>query len=194
MGARTAMTLALQDPGCVESLISIDASPIHQTTDRGQAQLDRFMVALRQAERTISTLDAKVVARQSARNMADKVLKEHGVTSCSMRNWLLMNLVPDGPGKGGYRWQFNLDAFERNFKKHLILVPPSLTKNGHSYKNRTLIIGGEKSGYIPVDSHESIRKVFPNAEFSYVPNAGHWVHVDNPNGFLEILIPFLLSL
>jgi len=35
------------------------------------------------------------------------------------------------------------------------------------------------------------RRLFPKANFSYVPNAGHWVHADNPDAFLSTLLAFL---
>ena len=52
-------------------------------------------------------------------------------------------------------------------------------------------LGGERSGYIPRDSHDAIREYFPAAEFDYVPDAGHCVHVDNPEGLMDKLLPFL---
>ena len=37
------------------------------------------------------------------------------------------------------------------------------------------------------------RQVFPNANFRYVSNAGHWVHADNPEEFLDVLLAFISS-
>lgn len=33
--------------------------------------------------------------------------------------------------------------------------------------------------------------MFPNAEFVYVEDAGHWVHADKPREFLSIVSDFL---
>ena len=52
-------------------------------------------------------------------------------------------------------------------------------------------LGGDKSGYIPRESHDAIREHFPAADFEYVADAGHWVHADNPKGFMDKLLPFL---
>ena len=52
-------------------------------------------------------------------------------------------------------------------------------------------LGGERSSYIPRDSHDAIREYFPAAEFEYVADAGHCVHVDNPGGLMDKLLPFL---
>lgn len=52
-------------------------------------------------------------------------------------------------------------------------------------------LGGERSSYIPRDSHDGIREYFPAAEFEYVADAGHCVHMDNPEGLMDKLLPFL---
>ena len=36
-----------------------------------------------------------------------------------------------------------------------------------------------------------IRARFPNARFVSIKNAGHWVHADNPAGFLAVVEAFL---
>ncbi len=36
-----------------------------------------------------------------------------------------------------------------------------------------------------------IRAQFPAARFVAVKNAGHWVHADNPAGFLSVVEAFL---
>ena len=89
------------------------------------------------------------------------------------------------------RWQPNVAALSRCFESDLLLVPsPHLWT---PFKKPTKFIGGEKSGYIPRDSHSAIRSHFPAAEFAYVSGAGHWVHADNPKGFMDKLLPFLLE-
>jgi pimeloyl-ACP methyl ester carboxylesterase len=35
--------------------------------------------------------------------------------------------------------------------------------------------------------------MFPSAKFVYVPNAGHWVHADNPEHFLDVLAAYVLN-
>ena len=53
------------------------------------------------------------------------------------------------------------------------------------------MIAGERSGYIRPAHEPRFRALFPAARFATVPGAGHWVHAENPAGFLEVLEPFL---
>ncbi len=56
-----------------------------------------------------------------------------------------------------------------------------------------MFIGGDLSGYIPRDAHGDIRATggFPNARFAYVSDAGHFVHIDQREKFLEVILPEL---
>ena len=43
------------------------------------------------------------------------------------------------------------------------------------------------------EDKETIRESFPLSEFAPVAEAGHWVHVEKPIKFLEIVTKFLKS-
>ena len=51
----------------------------------------------------------------------------------------------------------------------------------------THFILGEKSGYLKDSDKPYIEQHFPTSAYHTVPNAGHWVHADNPSHFLTIL-------
>lgn len=60
-----------------------------------------------------------------------------------------------------------------------------------TYSGRTLFVAGETSEYISQDDRPTIRVLFPKARFVTVKRAGHWVHADNPAGFLAVVEAFL---
>ena len=80
-------------------------------------------------------------------------------------------------------------ALSECFERDLLLVPSRHLWT--PFKAPTLFLGGERSGYVPRESHDAIREHFPAALFEYVADAGHWVHADNPKGFMDKLLPFL---
>ena len=41
------------------------------------------------------------------------------------------------------------------------------------------------------EDKDEIYKHFPTAQFHVVNNAGHWVHAENPQGFLDCLFSIL---
>ena len=60
-----------------------------------------------------------------------------------------------------------------------------------AYPGRTLFLGGGQSDYILPEHHPSIYRLFPNAEFEEIPDAGHWVHAEAPASFLAHVQDFL---
>lgn len=54
---------------------------------------------------------------------------------------------------------------------------------------------GLSSAFCPLcrssEDYPEIERLFPEAEVQYVPDAGHWVHADQPQQFLAALGNFL---
>lgn len=60
-------------------------------------------------------------------------------------------------------------------------------------KMPTLVIRGERSRDLPRDIFERMLKLNPNIQGVEIPGAGHWVHSDEPDLFIETLRNFLSS-
>ena len=124
----------------------------------------------------------------------DKTLMENGIKSESRRQWLMMNLITKRVnGKELYDWNFNFEVLQNCFRQNLILVPQDALTCNSVYPKKTLFIGSPISNYIPRDSHDEIKKYFPQAEFVYIDGAGHWVQADKPKEFISVVLKFLVS-
>jgi pimeloyl-ACP methyl ester carboxylesterase len=56
----------------------------------------------------------------------------------------------------------------------------------------TLFIRGELSNYILDEDTSTLEAYFPDSEVVTIDNAGHWVHAEAPDVFIEIVLTFLL--
>ena len=54
-----------------------------------------------------------------------------------------------------------------------------------------LFIKGEKSAYIGSDDEQKIREIYPDAIIERIPNAGHWLHAEQPQFFMDALERFI---
>lgn len=97
-----------------------------------------------------------------------------------------MNLVEYEPGK--CKWRVNLPVLAENFAHQIAKFPKSESK---TFDGPTLFIGGEKSDYIRKEDHNTIKTLFPRAEFRYIAGAGHWVQSDKPAEFLDMIVKFI---
>ena len=167
MGGKVAMTLAVASPATVERLIVVDVAPVPYPPT-----LLPYIQAMR-------SIDAAQLRR---RGEADELLRPH-VPDAAIRGFLLQNVVPDEGG--GFRWRLNLAAIERT-------MPDIGTWSAvGSYRGPTLFIAGERSDYIRSEHWPGIVALFPTARLVSIPEAGHWLHAERPQQFLDVLGPFL---
>lgn len=167
MGGKAAMTLALTRPDLVERLIVADIAPVsYGHTQQG------YIDAMR-------AVDLSAVFRRSD---VDPILME-AAPEAGVRAFLLQNLVIKD---GRARWRINLDALEANMGA--LVGFPTL---GGRYEGPALFVHGGASAYVTEAHHGEIRRLFPAAEIVAIPGAGHWLHAEQPQAFLQATLRFL---
>lgn len=169
MGGKVAMLAALLHPAEVDRLIVVDIAPA-----LNPPTLLPYVRALR----------AIHLAGVMRRGEVDAKLAG-AVSDAGERAFLLQNLVI---GDGATRWRLNLEAIEREFPE--IVGFPDLPA-GTVYYGPTLFVAGDRSNYIQRDQEPVIRRLFPSAQITRIDGAGHWVHAEQPQSFLQTVTPFL---
>ena len=61
----------------------------------------------------------------------------------------------------------------------------------HPYPYPTLFIGGDGSDYLQLEHQPVIESWFPQAQMKTIPEAGHWLHLDQPEKFLNLIRNFV---
>jgi pimeloyl-ACP methyl ester carboxylesterase len=85
---------------------------------------------------------------------------------------------------GTFQWRFNLSTLTGDYNRINVALPQG------QYTGPTLFMAGERSNYIQKDDHALIHHHFPQAQIQVIPNAGHWIHAEQPQAFLETLLTF----
>ncbi|MEI7796296.1 MAG: alpha/beta fold hydrolase [Methylococcaceae bacterium] len=166
MGGKTAMWVALNDSECVQNLIVVDIAPIDYKHSFNPL---------------IQALQNLPLAELANRKQAELWLAEW-IPELSYRQFLLQNLVLK---RDGYQWRIDLAIFQRN-APHILRFPTA--ENGRQFVGRTLFLAGENSHYLRKNSIETL---FPFAQIQVIPNTDHWIHVQQPEAFLNALTDFL---
>jgi esterase len=175
LGGKVAMVLALRHPELVARLCVVDIAPVDYG---GSSEFTGYVEAMR-------GLDLGALA---SRADADEALS-NAAPDRTVRDFLLQNLRRDTSGEGGWRWQANLEVLGRDLDD--ISGWPSDRLEGSSpYDGPVLWIAGETSGYIRPENGEAMRRLFPHHRRLVVKSAGHWVHSQQPEVFVEVLRRF----
>ena len=180
MGGKVAMRLAMDNPERVNNLIVVDIAPRNyelnkdQNVARHQKILDGMLtldLSLLKRREDISLLLNASISDEKTKQFIMKNLKRHKDQSFS--------------------WKLNVETINneilnitKGFSKKDII------KNISGFP--VLFIKAEDSNYINNEDTERILDIFPTAEIELVKNAGHWIHVEQPQiisslvkGFLE---------
>ena len=168
MGGKTAMLFSCIYPQYLDKLIVADIgtkyyAPHHQDILDGLSSLD------------FNTLKS----RGDAEDALMAYIPDPGV-----RLFLLKNLYWKEKGVLGLR--MNLDSLMQN----VIEIGKELPSS-YKFDGDVLFIKGGKSGYIKKEDEAVIKRQFPKAQIVEIPDAGHWLHADQPVLFLEEVLGFV---
>ncbi|WP_031427061.1 alpha/beta fold hydrolase [Flavimarina sp. Hel_I_48] len=170
MGGKTAMKFAVNYPDQVSKLLIADIAPKYYAPHHEQIL------------EGLTALQANEDARTS-RGDADEFLKQY-IQEWGTRQFLLKNL---------YWKKDKILALRLNLpvlKNAGETIGEALEEN-ERYEGKTLFLRGGKSAYIKDSDFNLIKTHFPESEVITVPDAGHWLHAENPDFFYREVINFL---
>ncbi|KAL3425634.1 alpha beta fold family [Phlyctema vagabunda] len=173
MGAKVAMTLALQSPDLVNDIVSVDNAPIDAAIG---SKFGTYVKAMKKIEEV-------GVSRQSE---GDAILREVE-DSLPIRQFLLSNLY------------YPVDGGPMRFRIPTKILGAALDNMGDfpfkdpdqvRFEKRALFVRGTKSHYVPDEALPIIGKFFPRFELADI-DAGHWVISEQPQIFKDKVVEFL---
>ena len=170
MGGKVAMRVALDRPAAVMALLVADIAPV--------AYPPHFAAIA-------AAMAALPLQPGTTRAAADAAL-EAAVPDAALRGFLLQNFIPGAAGARG-RWRIDLDAIIAE----LPVIGAWDAPPGARYAGPVLVLTGERSDYVRPADRPAFRTLFPAARFASLRHAGHWLHADNPDGFLAVTEAFL---
>ncbi len=168
MGGKTAMLFATSFPKMVEHLIIADISPRYYSPHH---------------EFILDALNAVDFSEITKRRDVETILSNY-IDETGVKQFLLKNVYWQEKDQLAYR--FNLDSLTINNDEVGIALP-----SFNIFEGDTLFLKGANSGYIAKEDEPLIEAHFPNAKIQSIPNAGHWLHAENPKEFYKLVIDFI---
>lgn len=168
MGGKVAINFAQKSEDLLDKLVVVDMGtkeyPMHH-------------------EHILKGIHAVTLDNVSSRRVAATQMSDH-IESNGIKQFLLKNLY--WKEKGQLAWRMNVAVLENEMPNILsqmsndeIMIP-------------TLFIRGELSNYILDEDIENLEHQFPDSEIVTIEGAGHWVHAESPDDFLDALLGFCL--
>ena len=168
MGGKTAMYYAQKYPSRLEKMVVVDIG------------IKKYPMHHNEIIKGIKSLDLSTL---SSRSEAENAMKPF-VDSYGVRQFLLKNLY--WIEKGKLAWRMNVEVLEREMEEILAPIPTI------EVWTPTLFIRGAMSNYILDEDWDEIEEIFPDATLETIENAGHWVHSEQPEEFIEMVLGFVI--
>jgi pimeloyl-ACP methyl ester carboxylesterase len=168
MGGKVAMLLATTYPELVDKLIVADIGP-------------KFYPQHHQD--ILDGLNAVDFSKKPSRNEVEEIMVKY-IPDFGTRQFLMKNLYWQELGQLAFR--FNLAVLNKKIEEIGVPLEENLI-----FEKPTFFIRGGNSNYILDSDFENIKHHFPNSSIETIPNAGHWLHAENPVVFYQMVASFL---
>jgi esterase len=168
MGGKTSMYYSQKYPTRLEKMVIVDIG------------IKQYPMHHNEIIKGIKSLDLNTISSRSAAEQAMIPF----VDSYGVRQFLLKNLY--WVEKGKLAWRMNVDVLEREMEEILAPIP------NIEVWTPTLFLRGAMSNYILDEDWDAIEEIFPDATLETIENAGHWVHSEQPDEFIEKVLGFII--
>jgi pimeloyl-ACP methyl ester carboxylesterase len=168
MGGKTAMYYSQKYPTRLEKMVIVDIG------------IKQYPMHHNEIIKGIKSIDLSTIASRSA---AEQAMIPY-VDSYGVRQFLLKNLY--WIEKGKLAWRMNVDVLEREMEEILAPILPI------EVWTPTLFLRGAMSNYILDEDWDTIEEIFPDSTLETIENAGHWVHSEQPEEFIEKVLGFII--
>ncbi|KAH9307701.1 hypothetical protein KI387_035612, partial [Taxus chinensis] len=167
----------------------LDSVPGEVITDNSDGEVERVL-------RSLKTLPNPIPSR--------RWFVEHMMNlgfSKTLSDWLASNLKRVGTSMEEATWVFDLEGIFEMFQSYREKSYWSLLQHPPRGLDISIVRAEKSDRWHPsvLSQLESIANKEENADtgrvfFHVLKNAGHWLHIDNPKGLIDIMAPSLTSL
>lgn len=183
MGGKTAMCFAADYPERIEKLVVVDIAPkdYFLLNDESQYYLHSNIL------RAMLEIDLHLM---ETRKQIEDFLTER-IDSLQIVQFLLKN-VHRRKENHQFEWRLNVGVLYDSLDEIIRGIDARWFDDRLPiYNYPVLFIKGADSNYILPEDYPSIRRIYPEAQIVEIPHAGHWLHAEQPQLFMEALLKFI---
>jgi pimeloyl-ACP methyl ester carboxylesterase len=180
MGGKAAMWFAADYPEKVEKLIIADIAPKNYYRYREDPRFGMHRDILK----AMMEVDfQKALKRSNVDEQLSLTIKDLRV-----RKFLLKNIAKDKHTKH-YRWRLNVPVLYKNLEEIVGGVNDTWFDDRKPITAYPVVfIRGLNSNYIMTEDEPLIKSIYPDSLIIGIPDAGHWLHAENPDRFEEAVL------
>jgi len=177
MGGKVVMKYAKNHSEDIKSIIIIDIAPKAYKINSPGSKLINAII-----DYMIDVDFNHIKNRTDVENILSKNIKDIRILL-----FILKNLKRNTDNT--YKWTINIKSIKDNFNNFLL---PPFEYNKNKIDIPTLFLRGAKSDYITSEDILLIKNIFSSSQIITIPDAGHWIHTEQPELLISTIKLFLL--
>lgn len=183
MGGKVAMNFAADYPERIEKLIVVDICPKDYFLLNESSQYYLHLNILR----AMLEIDfTKVESRKQVEDIISERIDGQQIVQFLIKN------IHRNRESNQYEWRLNVPVLYEYLDDIIRGVDAHWFDDRLPIKNYpVLFIRGALSNYILPEDYMGIRRIYPEAEITEIPDAGHWLHAEQTQLFIETCLKFL---
>lgn len=186
MGGKTAMLFAAKYPEKVKGLIVVDIAPA------GYASVNEFSPQAIAHLNIVNAMLSVDLAQYNTRTEIETELAKT-ITDAAIRQFIMKNVHRNADHS--FNWKLNLKALSNALPEIMGSIHlEKVLAHKEPIHIPTLFIRGGRSNYLLPEHYAEIKTYFSEAQIETIPNAGHWVHAEQPVLFEQTVTHFLDNL
>jgi len=180
MGGKLAMMFAAEYPELITDLLIADIAPKNYNSE------DKPFKTVLQHELILERMEELNLVAVTSRKEIDYFLSEK-LKDSTLRQFLIKNIHRNK--EGYFEWKINVPVLRHALNSITGEV------NSEWFADRQPILGypvtfirGLNSDYITDHDIQAIKEIYPEARIVDIPGAGHWLHAEQPEKFVEVIL------
>jgi pimeloyl-ACP methyl ester carboxylesterase len=180
MGGKVAMQFAAEYPERVNRLMVVDIAP------RNYLKGDNAFEHIRQHERILELLENPDLSRFQSRKELDDFFSTR-IAEESVRHFLLKNIHRTNTGV--FEWKINAAVLRDSFRSIVSEVDQAWFEERMPVMAYPVtFVRGLNSEYVSNADWKNIQKIYPEAKLIDIPDAGHWLHAEQPSRLIAAIL------
>jgi pimeloyl-ACP methyl ester carboxylesterase len=174
------MWFAYDYPEKVEKLVIADIAPKDYLLLKEDSQFflhQNILLAMQEID----------FSKIKSRNDVDDFMAQK-IDDARIRQFLLKNVAKDKK-LNQYKWRVNAEVLYDHLDEIVSGVNKKwLDERSPIMSYPVIFIRGMKSKYILPEDEALIKKIYPDARIVDIPEAGHWLHAEQPRKFMKAVM------
>ena len=180
MGGKAAIWFAADYPEKVEKLVIADIAPKDYLLLKEDSQFylhQNILLAMMEID----------FSKIKSRNDVDDFMAQK-IDDVNIRQFLLKNVAKDKLNHQ-YKWRVNAGVLYDHLDEIVSGVNKNWLEDRIPITNYPVIfIRGMKSKYILPEDEPMIKEIYPDSRIIDIPDAGHWLHAEQPELFMKAVM------